>query len=46
MGNLSASAVDLMYMTIMLITTVVYAVLGVGCYFGTRYILKNKVNLD
>ena len=46
MGNLSASDVDLMYMTIMLITTVVYAVLGVGCYFGTRYILKNKVNLD
>lgn len=46
MGNLSASDVDLMYMTIMLITTGVYAVLGVGCYFGTRYILKNKVNLD
>ena len=46
MGNLTMSAVDLMYMTIMLISTVIYAVLGVGCYFGTRYILKNKVNLD
>jgi hypothetical protein len=23
-----------------------YAAQGVGCYFGTRWILKNKINLD
>ena len=38
--------VDLYGMTVMLISTVLYIAQGVGCYFGTRWILKNKINLD
>lgn len=40
------STYDLYFMTITLISTLLYAAQGVGCYFGTRWILKNKVNLD
>ena len=40
------NTLDLYGMTIMLISTVLYIAQGVGCYFGTRWILKNKINLD
>jgi len=40
------STADLYGMTILLISTLLYIAQGVGCYFGTRWILKNKINLD
>ncbi len=43
---MNESMYDLYMMTIMLISTLLYAAQGVGCYFGTRWILKNKINLD
>ena len=40
------SMADLYGMTIMLIYTLLYVAQGVGCYFGTRWILKNRINLE
>lgn len=37
---------DLMLMATMLISTIISAAEAVGCYFGTRWILTNRVNLD
>lgn len=37
---------DLYGMTIALIMTIMYLVQGAGCYIGTRWILKNRINLD
>jgi hypothetical protein len=37
---------DLYGMTIAAIMTFMYALQGIGCYFGTKWILKNKINLD
>ena len=42
----SEENVKLLAMAVMLISTVLYIVQGVGCYFGTRWILKNKINLE
>ena len=46
MENMGPETADLMYVLILMVTTVVYSALGAGSYFGTRWILKNKVNLD
>jgi hypothetical protein len=43
---MNESMYDLYMMTVILISTLLYAAQGVGCYFGTRWILKNKINLD
>ena len=47
-ARISASdgTADLYGMTVMLVSTLFYIAEGVGCYFGTRWILKNKINLD
>ena len=37
---------NLLAMAVLLIFTILYVIQGVGCYFGTRWILKNKINLD
>ena len=37
---------NLLAMAVLLIFTILYVVQGIGCYFGTRWILKNKINLD
>jgi hypothetical protein len=37
---------NLLVMAVLLISTFLYVAQGVGCYFGTRWILKNKINLD
>jgi hypothetical protein len=42
----TAENANLLAMTIVLVSTVLYIAQGVGCYFGTRWILKNKINLD
>ena len=46
--NIEATAENsnLLAMTVLLIFTVLYILQGIGCYFGTRWILKNKINLD
>ena len=40
------SMYDLYIMTLLLVSTLLAVAQGVGCYFGTRWILKNKINLD
>ncbi|MBQ9746382.1 MAG: hypothetical protein IJW21_06125 [Clostridia bacterium] len=37
---------DIVLMATLLISTLISAAEAVGCYFGTRWILKNRVNLD
>jgi hypothetical protein len=37
---------NLLAMAVLLIFTLLYVAQSVGCYFGTRWILKNKINLD
>ena len=46
--NIEATAENsnLLAMTVLLIFTLLYVAQSVGCYFGTRWILKNKINLD
>ncbi len=46
--NVEATAenANLLAMAVLLISTLLYAAQGIGCYFGTRWILKNKINLD
>jgi hypothetical protein len=46
--NIEATAENsnLLAMAVLLIFTLLYVVQSVGCYFGTRWILKNKINLD
>ena len=44
--EVNESMFDLYGMTIMLVSTLLYIAQGVGCYFGTKWILKNKINLD
>lgn len=40
------SMYDLYIMTLLLVSTILAVAQGIGCYFGTRWILKNKINLD
>ena len=42
----SDESMGLLMMTALLISTVLYIAQGVGCYLGTRWILRNKINLD
>ena len=46
--NIEATAENsnLLAMTVLLIFTVLYILQGIGCYFGTRWILKNRINLE
>ena len=44
--SLNDGTADLYGMTLMLVATLLAIAEGVGCYFGTRWILKNKINLD
>ena len=44
--DFASDTFDLMGMAAMLVSTLVYLVQGVACYFATRWILKNRVNLD
>ena len=44
--ELTPESLDLIGMANMLVSTILYLLQGVACYFATRWILKNRVNLD